>query len=407
MTQITGDPRREAIELAMKAIEEQFGRSQFPATAVSKKKLGAVIRLDVSNYRSVKSGTVNFTDLTILVGSNGSGKSNLLDCLSFISDSLRFGCNFAISSRGGVQSLIRNTQRSGSFFSVKIHFILSNAERYSYKIKIKRSKYNEFEISEESLWKSSRKVFSVKDRKVDSKIDGAPIAVGHGNLLLKHFTSVDEFDKIIEFLSNIRLYSPNISALREMALPDTSSTLSKGAENIASIVDRASSIQKDKVSRYLTKINPMIRDFKKRKFGKMQAVNFVIRNNRYYMYPDNMSDGTLRAFALLVAIFQDEWENVPKTSLICIEEPETGLHPAAAAVMIDAISEASKQRQIVITTHSADILENIDADKTNIIFTTIGSDNSTKLSTISSETRKIIREGLYNPGELLKMGQLN
>lgn len=220
-------------------------------------------------------------------------------------------------------------------------------------------------------------------------------------------SSRKEYDEIRKFISNIRSYSPNVSAIRELALPDTSSTLSKGAENIANLVDRAKYHHKMKLNRYLRNINPIIQDFRKRKFGKMQAVHFTMRNNRYYLYPDNMSDGTLRAFALLVAIFQDEWENVPKLSLICIEEPETGLHPAAASVMIDAITEASKATQIIITTHSADILENVNPDVTNIIYTSINKDNSTKFSTISAETMEIIRKGLYNPGELLRMGQLN
>lgn len=139
----------------------------------------------------------------------------------------------------------------------------------------------------------------------------------------------------------------------------------------------------------------------------MQAVNFTTSNNRYYLYPDSMSDGTLRAFALLIAMFQDDSLDAPKLSLICIEEPETGLHPAAANIMMDAIIEASKDRQIVITTHSADILEDVNVDKTNIIFTNLSKDGFTIFSNISSDTKEIIRRGLYHPGELLRMGQLS
>lgn len=408
MTNAAGENRNIAISLAMLAIEKQFGRGSINPSTGKDKINGAVTKIDVANYKSIKRGSIKFTGLTILVGMNGTGKSNMLDALAFLSDSLLFGCNFAINSRGGMQSLVRNTQRSGSYFSMKLHFLLKNGVKYTYKIKIKKPKYKEFEISEEILTANSKVLFKVLSGNVELYLDSSIKKISSDSLMLTFISGREESKGIYDFISNIRLYSPNVEAIRTFTLPDTSQTLTKGAENIANIVDKADRYSdKQKVRKYLVSINPVIDNFVKRKFGKLQAVNFTVRNNRYYLYPDSMSDGTLRAFALLIAIFQDEWPNVPKLSLICIEEPETGLHPAAAATMMEAINEASKNCQIIITTHSADILETVDPDKTNIIYTSLSKDNSTVFSTISPETISIIRQGLYNPGELLKMGQLN
>ena len=50
--------------------------------------------------------------------------------------------------------------------------------------------------------------------------------------------------------------------------------------------------------------------------------------------------------------------------LVGIEEPETALHPAAAAVLMDALREGAVQTQVIVTTHSPDLLDLIDLEPT-------------------------------------------
>lgn len=407
MTESGNSERSKAIELAMRKIEEQFGKGRIIPLQTKRHRIGVLTKVNVLNYKSIRNGSISLTDLTVFVGMNGSGKSNMLDAITFLSDVVLHGLDFAINSRGGMQSIVRNTQRLGSFFSIKLFFVLDDGIKYSYKLKIKRPRYGEYQIAEEVLTANSKVKFRATNGNVDLFQGGVvPKNIGN-NLLLAVPASSDTYVKVKRFISGIRLYSPNVDAIRSLALPNSNRLLSKGAENIAGVVGALDSGQgKIRVTRYLSKINPVIRSFVRRKFGKMQAVNFTTSNNRYYLYPDSMSDGTLRAFALLIAMFQDDSSDTPELSLICIEEPETGLHPAAASIMMDAIMETSKDRQIVITTHSADILEDVNVDKTNIVFTTLAKDGSTVFSNISSETKEIIRKGLYHPGELLRMGQL-
>ena len=60
-----------------------------------------------------------------------------------------------------------------------------------------------------------------------------------------------------------------------------------------------------------------------------------------------ISDGTLRFIAMLAVLLSPE-----PPPLVCIEEPELGLHPDAVALMGDVLEEASKRMQLVVTTHS-------------------------------------------------------
>ena len=65
-----------------------------------------------------------------------------------------------------------------------------------------------------------------------------------------------------------------------------------------------------------------------------------------------MSDGTLRAIALITAIFQ-----IPKPPVVVIEEPELTMHPGALGAILDLLQLASERMQVVVTTHSPDILD--------------------------------------------------
>ena len=68
-----------------------------------------------------------------------------------------------------------------------------------------------------------------------------------------------------------------------------------------------------------------------------------------------MSDGTLRAFGVLLAALQTaELEGDP--SVILLEEPEAGLHPTAARALVAALDEAALRVQVVMTTHSPEVL---------------------------------------------------
>ena len=60
-----------------------------------------------------------------------------------------------------------------------------------------------------------------------------------------------------------------------------------------------------------------------------------------------LSDGTLRFMSLLAALL-----NAESASLLCIEEPELGLHPDAMSLLAELLVEASTKTQLIVTTHS-------------------------------------------------------
>ena len=91
--------------------------------------------------------------------------------------------------------------------------------------------------------------------------------------------------------------------------------------------------------------------------------------------------------------------------LVGIEEPESALHPAAARVLTEVLIEASERVQVVVTSHSADLLDR-DTIPLESILAVIAEDGETRLAQLDGTGRTMLRDHLFTAGELLRLDQL-
>jgi predicted ATPase len=84
------------------------------------------------------------------------------------------------------------------------------------------------------------------------------------------------------------------------------------------------------------------------------------------MNGSDVSEGTLRAIGILLALFQTS-SGSNSISLVGLEEPENNLHPAAAGVLLDALLEASVTVPVIASTHSADMLDRKDLPENSLL----------------------------------------
>jgi predicted ATPase len=118
----------------------------------------------------------------------------------------------------------------------------------------------------------------------------------------------------------------------------------------------------------------------------------------------SMSDGTLRVLAALVAAFQII---LPRghPSLVAIEEPETSLHPAAMRALVDALDEATGHTQVLLTTHSAELLDNPHVRPENVRVVEM-IDGQTVIAPVDEASLEIVRRKLDTLGGLERQNQL-
>jgi predicted ATPase len=223
-------------------------------------------------------------------------------------------------------------------------------------------------------------------------------------------SALPEFHPVYALLSGMEFYTPDPEIMRvDLDTTGSADTLDSDGENIASVLDRLSRTQrstKERIDQYLRAIVPGLERVETVEFEHYKLLNFYITAAGFLskFLASSMSDGTLRALALLVALFQNAGSD-SRVSVIAIEEPETGLHPAATAVLLDAIREASGSVQVVATSHSADLLDSSDI-ASDAIRAVSWENGQSEILVVDNATRSALHDRLYTAGELLRMGGL-
>ncbi len=188
--------------------------------------------------------------------------------------------------------------------------------------------------------------------------------------------------------------------------------LDKHGQNLPSVIENLNELESESVQRvrdYLRVIVPEIEDFAVIRLGQYETVRFRMRaeQNAKTMEFDaaSMSDGTLRALAALMAAFQIELPH-GYPSVVGIEEPETALHPAAMQALVDALDDATQRTQVILTTHSADLLSGRDVNAGQVLVVR-NRGGQTFITPVDPASREIIQKELYSLAELQRMDKLD
>ena len=384
--------------------------ADFPVSHVGDTDSRLVTRVRLRNYKSIAACDVRPAPLSFLVGPNGSGKSNFLDALRFVAEALRFSLDHALRDRGGIQEVRRRSGGHPNHFGIRLDLRLPRAEGwYAFRVGAPRGGYS---VQEEECFivgASGHGHYKVKDGEVvDSTIPNPP-ACARDRLYLVAMSGLTTFRPVYDALSGMGFYNLNPEAIRDLQAPDPGDLLKRDGSNLASVLENLKGGSKMAVKGYLSAITPGVTDVALRMMGTKLTLDFRqdVRGAKHpwRFLASNMSDGTLRALGVLVALFQRTSNNGGRATLVGIEEPETALHPAAAGVLIDSLTEASQAAQVIVSSHSADLLDNDIIPDTSIL-AVLSEHAETRIGPLDEAGRSSLRNHLFTAGELLRIDQL-
>lgn len=129
------------------------------------------------------------------------------------------------------------------------------------------------------------------------------------------------------------------------------------------------------------------------------TVQVFFHEGRYTVPATRLSDGTLRYLCLLAVLCHPS-----PGPLICIEEPELGLHPDVLPTLADLLREASERTQLIVTTHS-DVLVDALTDTPEAVLVADRDENGTTLTRLDAEKLKPWLEK-YRLGQLWTRGKI-
>ena len=366
-------------------------------------------QLILKRYRSLPSERIIFDNPTIFVGRNGSGKSNLVSVFSFLAEAMASPLQAVFDRAGGI-SAVRNRSSGKSYppkLGLRVDFGRMNGKAASgfYAFEVRALPNYGFSVVREQCsvggaW------FDRVGTKFTSNVGGMKPSLDPASLSLPLVGGEAKFAPVLRTLAAMRVYSIEPGKLREMQEPDSGTSLKPDGGNVTSVlkeIERQSKSDFQRISEILATIVPNTKRVQVKKHGKNLSLEFTQEwreKKRLKFEGFSMSDGTLRAIGLLAAVFQR-----PVPSLIAVEEPEATIHPGALESVLDLLRHASKHMQVVITTHSPDLLDAkwITDHHLRIVEWREG---ATRVAPVSDATRKALHDHLMGAGELLRSNAL-
>ena len=363
-------------------------------------------RVRLRNFRSIAWCDVELRNPTLLVGPNATGKSNFLDGLQFVRDALNSRLDYALRTRGGLDVVRRKSGGHPTHLTLRVDSTSLHSGDASYVFEIAAGSGGAYRVKEEVCKVSLPTPCEFHRRDDDVEFRGF-----EGQRTLRAPASDDlflpragqEFKKVLDLLLGITVYAFDPVAMRQPQPPEPYESLARDGHNLGSVLRKHPSTR---VSEYLSAIVPGVERVEGAHTGGYDTFRFKqsVKGQKYpWTFPAaSMSDGTLRALAVLVALLTD---SAQRPSVVAIEEIEAGLHPGAAGVLWDALLEASRCSQVVVSTHSPDLLDRDDLEDASLLGVSI-QEGRTVIGPPSEADRRILKEQLCTAGELMRQARL-
>ena len=405
------------------------------------------------NFRSIEHAMVDLEQLTVLVGPNASGKSNVLDILRFIKDALQRDLDAAVSIRQGFDAIsrrvsnrisskfeigLRATMRSvepQSYYTIDYSFCLTGLDDNSFQVESESATIYSFEehelivefriekgniVSPKPLVRSKIEPQLIPDE-YETDFDPNDLALptlfrfrGSINRLSDELDSsnhaiYDAFRTLNIFfrhLRNMRFYHIFPNTIREPQKIMNANYLEENAVNLASLLrelEKGNPVFLSRLRTGLSSLIPGVVNLEVASVGGYLVVRLQHKSDGWEEWFDlsQESDGTLRLLGLLTALNQ---RYVP---LIGIEEPELTVHPGTMPALADLLKEFSKRSQLIITTHSPDFIDCVSDYRTVDSLRVVNNvEGVTTVGPVSHDNVETVKRHLFSPGDLHRMGEL-
>jgi predicted ATPase len=334
-----------------------------------RKKVGAgrvrIEELRLAGFRAFENARLDLDDLTILVGRNGAGKSTIIDAFEFLRDALSDSLENALERRGGILALANKASRTKKELSIAVRVRLSP----EYIDEIKRDSglaYGQIKrgAEVEALYgfrlqpRRGGAGFVVKNeilrREEQDNLNPLWPRDALGLPILAQYELI--FRALLEALrTSIRAYNFSPAAIRAEPPIGTASVLLRDGSNAGDVLRHVEKYKDDLawIIRHLGAVTPGIVGLKSGTAAGRRIVQFFqgAGKSRVRFNIGDMSDGTLRCLAILLALRQR-----PTPAIVCIDEIEDSVHPAALGVLLDAIAASTERCQVLLTSHSPEAL---------------------------------------------------
>lgn len=365
---------------------------------------------------------IEFQPLNVFIGENASGKSNLIEVINLLSNT-PFSFSNAILKGGGILEYLSKNEDAGTIAKIDVSLLDKEDSYIRHSLAFTRvgqsleiiaedidSEYKENTVKNFSYnFNNGVAKFNVGNRttKVGTLTTGRELSNRESILSqIKDPLNYPVFNSLSKFYEQIKIYKDwDFTYHRPPRSPSQTDSrgdfLEDDARNLALVLNN---LENETSASYV------ITENFKQIYERAKRITTLLQGGTIQTYVEEdgvrknisamrLSDGTLRYLCLLTILCHPT-----PPPLICIEEPEIGLHPDILPTIAKLLIDASKRTQLIVTTHS-DIIVSALSEHPEAILVCERDMEGTKLRRLNSEKLKSWLEE-YSLGEMWIRGEI-
>lgn len=327
--------------------------------------------IHLNGFKSIDSEgqDIPLGDITILLGANGAGKSNLLSFFKMLNYMTTGALQVYIGKSGFADSLLYYGSKKTSRLQADITFT-SLTDRDNYRFTLSHASSDTLIFTDETI------VWQDIDNPTPYTIQLDPGAKESG---------LDKFYKeknsktakvILELLKRCCVFqfhdTSSEAKIRNSGYINDDGYLRSDGGNLAAFLYSMKQQEEgekyyQRILRYIRMALPQFQDFVLEPSPRNEnyiLLNWLENGSEYLFGPHQISDGSLRFMALATLLLQPQ-KTLP--NVIILDEPELGLHPAAVSLLTGMIKAASLHSQILLATQSTRFIDDFEASDIVIV----------------------------------------
>ncbi|NOK08824.1 AAA family ATPase [Corallococcus exercitus] len=323
----------------------------------------AITRIHVEGYRSLQNVDLEPGRVTVLIGANGAGKSNLLSLLRMVALMRTQSLRRYVGEAGGASALLHYGPKQTKALNIRLEFEQQTATN-AYSARLGYAAGDTLLFLDET----------VEHRRAGSDVTQlTSLGAGHKESILEEAAGEqgDPTAKAVRWwLSKTNFFhfhdTSFAAPLRQNSRQEDVRFLHSDGSNLAAYL-RSLAISEEpakqaawrRISQLVRRVAPFIKSLQPTLIDPAHPDTSSVRldwvDERDQLFgPHHLSDGTLRCIALFTALGQPV-ESLP--AFLSIDEPELGLHPAALGILASLVRSTSTHAQILLATQSPALLD--------------------------------------------------
>jgi predicted ATPase len=313
----------------------------------------ALDSISIKGFRSIREiEALELRPINVLIGANGSGKSNFVGVFSFLNSIRQGRLRDYTAQRGGADRILHFGPRTTPEMELSLSF---NQERNGYNLTLSSTDMDEFYVQDEEVClfePETQENFYVN---LGPSVGEAKISEHCSDLLSEVQSCLDSW-RIYHFHD-----TSDQSPIKKTADVDDNRFLRSDGSNLASYLFLLKERYPESyqfIRKIIQRVTPFFEDFRleplRRNESKIRLEWIHKSAQDQYFDVSSFSDGTLRFICLATLLLQPADQ---RPSTILLDEPELGLHPYAITMLASMIQSASVDTQVIMSTQSSLLLD--------------------------------------------------